>query len=300
MAAQLTYAITLNWNRREDTLACLDSLTQQTLPGLRMLVVDNHSEDGSPEAIARRFPQVEQILNQENLGFARGFNAGLRQALKAGADHVFILNNDTTLAPDCLERLQAQLRFDTGILAPMIYYAQDPQRIWALGGSTHAMLLEKHDPWAEKPDPGDLPPVLECDFVTGCGMFFPRRTLERVGLFDEGFWMYYEDSDLCARVRKAGLHILAVPQAHMWHKVASSSGGSNSPAERYWMARSSVRFFRKHARGAQIPAVLVWRMGSALRTSLRLGGKTNWEALKAYWRGLWAGLNDPLSNRKRA
>jgi GT2 family glycosyltransferase len=298
MLANLTYAITLNWNRREDTLACLNSLAQQTLPNLRLLLIDNHSNDGTPKAVSRQFPQAELIVNPKNLGFAAGFNAGLRRALKAGADQVFILNNDTTLAFDCLERLQGQLRPDVGILAPMIYYAHDPQRIWALGGATQPLLLEKHDPWAGKEDPGDLPDVLECDFVTGCGMFFPRRTLELVGLFDEGFWMYYEDSDLCLRVRRAGLRILAAPQAHMWHKVASSSGGSNSPNERYWMARSSVRYFRKHAHGIQIPAILAWRMGSALRTSLSLGSKSNWPALDAYWRGLWAGLRDPLPGGK--
>jgi GT2 family glycosyltransferase len=298
MPAKLTYAITLNWYRREDTLACLNSLAEQTLPNLRLLLIDNHSNDGTPQAVSRQFPQAEQIVNSENLGFAAGFNAGLRYALKGGADQVFILNNDTILAPDCLERLQAQLRPDTGILAPLIYYAHDPRRIWALGGSTQPLLLEKHDPWAGEVDPGDLPDVLECDFVTGCGMFFPRRTLEQVGLFDEGFWMYYEDSDLCLRVRQAGLRILTAPQAHMWHKVASSSGGTNSPDERYWMARSSVRYFRKHARGLQIPAILAWRMGSALRTSLSLGSKTNWPALGAYWRGLLAGLRDPLPGGK--
>jgi GT2 family glycosyltransferase len=300
MSTKLIYAITLNWNRREDTLACLASLTQQTLPNLRVLAVDNHSTDGSSEAIAHSYPQVEQIINSENAGFARGFNTGIRHALTAGADYAFILNNDTSLAPDCLERLLDQVRPDTGILAPMIYYAQEPQRIWALGGFTHPLLLEKNDPWADHPDPGDLPETLECDFVTGCGMFIPRWTLERVGLFDEGFWMYYEDADLCLRVRQAGLNILAVPRAHMWHKVASSSGGANSPSERYWMARSSVRYFRKHARGLQIPAVLTWRTGSALRTSLRLVRNNHREALSAYWRGLWAGLQDPQSGENPA
>jgi GT2 family glycosyltransferase len=290
MKSPLIYAITLNWNRKEDTLACLETLICQTVPDLHVLVVDNHSTDSSPDAIATRYPQVEQIINSENLGFAAGFNVGLQFALDAGADYIFIMNNDTILSPDCLEHLMRSTNPEVGILAPIIYYASQPQCIWALGGSTHPLLLEKHDPWADKVDPGDLPEILDCDFVTGCAMFFPRKTLEIVGLFDEKFRMYYEDSDLCLRVRQAGLRIEAVSSAHMWHKVARSSGGSDAPAERYWMARSSIYYFQKHARGLQIPAVAFWRIGSALRTSARLAGGRKWAALGAYWRGLKDGL----------
>ena len=292
MKNPLVYAITLNWNRKDDTLACLETLVCQTVPELNILVVDNHSTDGSPNAIARRYPQAEQIINSENLGFAAGFNVGLQFALDAGADYLFILNNDTILSTDCLERLLQPANAEVGILAPLIYYANQPQRIWALGGSFNPLLLEKHDPWAEKDDPGDLPEILGCDFVTGCAMLFPRKTLETIGLFDEKFRMYYEDSDICLRVRQAGLRICAVSRAHMWHKVARSSGGSDSPAERYWMARSSIHYFQKHALGWQIPAVAFWRVGSALRTSARLAGRRKWAALGAYWRGLKDGLAD--------
>jgi GT2 family glycosyltransferase len=290
MKNPLVYAITLNWNRKDDTLACLESLVRQTSPELKILVVDNHSTDGSPQAIARLYPQVEQIINPENLGFAAGINIGLKHALDAEADYLFILNNDTILAPDCLERLLQPANAQVGILAPLIYYADQPQRIWALAGSTNPLLLEKHDPWAERDDPGDLPEIIDGDFVTGCAMLFPRRALETIGLFDEKFRMYYEDADICLRMRQAGLRICTVTQAQMWHKVASSSGGSDAPAERYWMARSSIHYFRKHARGWQIPAIAFWRTGSALRTTTRLAGARKWAALGAYWRGLKDGL----------
>jgi GT2 family glycosyltransferase len=299
MTNHLVYAITLNWNRKDDTLACLESLARQTLDGIRVLVVDNHSTDGSPNEISKCFPQIEQIVNSENLGFAAGFNIGLRFALVAKADYLLILNNDTILSADCVERLMQAITSEAGILAPLIYYANQPQRIWALGGSAHPLLLEKHDPWAGMIDPGNLPEILDCDFVTGCAMFFPRKVLETVGLFDERFRMYYEDSDLCLRVRQAGLRIQAVSTARMWHKVASSSGGSDSPTERYWMARSSIRYFQKHARSLQIPAVAFWRTGSALRTTVHLARSHKWTALSAYWRGLRDGLADTLAGVKK-
>lgn len=288
----LITAITLNWNRPDDTVACLESLYAQDYPRLRLLLVDNGSQDGSPAIIARRFPQLEQLALPENLGFAAGFNAGMQHALQAGADLVFIVNNDTLLAPDCISQLAAQVRPETGILSPLIYYAQEPDVIWALAGRVHPLLLEKTDPWAEQRDPGDWPERIPCDFVTGCAMLLPRRTLELTGGFDEGFRMYYEDSDLCQRVRRAGLEIAAAPLAHLWHKVARSSGGRDTPNERYWMARSSLRYFRKHAHGRQIPAIFFWRLGSALRTSLRLARRGRWQALRAYWRGLRHGLQE--------
>lgn len=282
----LVYAVTVNWNRRDDTLECLESLCALDYPDLRILAVDNASSDGSPQAIAARFPQVEQLLNPENLSFGGGFNAGIRHALAAGADYVFIINNDTTLAPGSVSALVAQDAPGAGLLAPVIYYAHQPNILWSAGGRTSPYTLEKNDPLQGRPDPARWPAALEQDFVTGCCMLLPRRTLERVGLFDEAFRLYYEDSDLCLRVRRAGLRILVVPEAKVWHKVASSSGGSSSPNERYWMARSSLRFFRKHARGRQVPAIFLWRLGSALRTTLRLALGRRWPSLRAYWRGL--------------
>ena len=289
--------VVVNWNRKADTLTCLDSLSNLTYPNLNILVVDNASEDGSPQAIAEAFPEIEQIRNAQNVRFAGGTNTGIRQALNSGTDLVLILNNDTTIAPDAIDILVEHVSPQTGILAPLIYYFDDPQRIWSAGGKTSRWNLEKIDNYQNKPDPGEWPEILRQDFVTGCAMLLPRSTLESVGLFDEKFAMYYEDSDLCRRVCQAGMEIAVVPRAKVWHKVAASSGGSDSPSERYWMARSSIRFFRKHARGIQPVVILFWRSASAFRTSLRLtvGGK--WSALKAYWRGLWHGLIEEVFTR---
>ena len=279
---------------------CLQSLSQQTYPNLRILVVDNASTDGSSEKITERFPQVEQICNTSNLGFAKGFNTGLRYALNHEMNFVFILNNDAIVAPDCLTNLMEHVDGDPGILGPIIFYANHPQKIWSAGGNIRRLILEKSEELDDQLDPGNLPEVLERDFITGCGMLFSRKSLEMVGLFDEDFSMYYEDSDLCWRTRHAGRRILVVPSAKMWHKVATSSGGSDAPNERYWMARSSIRFFRKHARGGQIPAVLFWRTFSALRTTFRLARQQKWSALHSYWRGLKDGILDALGEVKQS
>lgn len=293
-SSPLVYVVTVNWNRADDTLECLASLSNSTYDNMKILVVDNGSTDGSTELISRDFPFVEQIHNTKNMGFARGYNTGMQHAMDSGAEYIFIINNDATVAPGTISNLIKHSTPKNGILAPLINYSKYPNMIWSSGGLTSSWTLEKHDPLYEKIDSGDWEKVLIRDFVTGCAMLFPINTLTQIGYFDEKFHMYYEDMDLCLRVREAGLGILVVPTAKVWHKVARSSGGPDTPNERYWMARSSVRFFRKHAKPHQKPVIVIWRTLSALRTSLRLTVNNRRIALRAYWAGLRDGLLEKI------
>jgi GT2 family glycosyltransferase len=282
--------MTLNWNRCEDTLACLASLTKLDYPNLRLLLVDNGSRDGTPQAVAGRFPEVEVIVNEVNLGFAAGCNVGLRHALEQGADYVFLLNNDTLIDPAALSHLIKLTGPDVGMVAPKIYYAADPSRIWSVGGLLQPWTLEKTGDAHGQMDVGQWGEVLERDYFVGCALLLSRRLLTQVGLFDERFFMYYEDSDLSLRARQAGFKLLLSPQARVWHKVAVSSGGSDSPNERYWMARSSVLFFHQHVLGLRWLIVLPYRAGSAIKTVLRLIWRGRGQSARAYLRGLRDGL----------
>jgi GT2 family glycosyltransferase len=287
--APLVAIITLNWNRKGDTLEFLASCAALSYPRLHTIVVDNGSSDGSPEAIAAAFPAVEQILNGANLGFAAGMNAGMRRARELGADYVFLANNDTTLAADALDRLVAAAeQHGAGMVSPAIYYAGAPQRIWWLGGRLRPLLLEIRR--YERPPARHDPQPFRVDFITGCGMLVRRSVLEGVGLFDERFFMYYEDSDYCLRAYRAGVRVLVEPRSAMYHKVAQSSGGSFSPNERYHMARSSVQYFRKHARPWQWPLIWPYRAGSAVRKLLFLARSGRLDAARAYLRGLRDGM----------
>jgi len=286
----LVYIITVNWNRKLDTLECLSSLSELDYSNFRILVLDNGSQDGSPQSIKQKFPNIEQINNPRNLGFSAGFNVGIRAALQAGADYIFIINNDTIVDRHCLAILIDHVTPETSLLAPLIFYADQPQQIWSAGGTTNQLTLEKSDQYEGKTDLSQLPDIIERDFLTGCAILIPRQTLVSVGLFDEGYFLYYEDSDLCMRVKQNGQQIFVVPQAKVWHKVASSSGGRYTTNERYWMARSSVRFFRKYVNFWQIPFVLTWRIGSCILSTMRLSSKRNWQALKFYWLGLKDGM----------
>jgi GT2 family glycosyltransferase len=288
----LVYVITLTWNQREDTLGCLESLNQMSYPHYQLLLVDNGSVDGTVEAVRDRFPDVEIIVNPRNLGFQGGFNVGLRHALAQGAKYAFIVNNDTFVEPNILDELVAYVGPPhVGILAPKIYYADEPNRIWSVGGQRHPWTLEMTAKGDGQLDQGQWEKVLERDYLVGCALLLKRSLLEDVGLFDTGYHpIYYEDVDLCLRARRAGYRLLLIPSAHMWHKVSASGGGADSPRERYLMARNSVRFFRKHVRGRQWLIIVPYRMGSAIKTTIRLLCRGRYESALAYWRGLRDGL----------
>jgi len=295
--APLVYALTLSWNGQNDTLACFESLQKLDYPNKRLLLVDNGSTDGTPEAVANQFPTVELIRNETNLGFAAGMNVGLRHALSQKADYIIMVNNDTIIDPAALQKMIPLFGDDVGMVAPKIYYAAEPDRIWSVGGLKNPLTLEMagdargdidREQWAE---------VLERDYFNGCALLLSSPFLEEVGLFDERFFMYYEDSDLSIRARQAGYRLLLSPHSHVWHKVATTSGGSDSPNERYWMARSSIIFFRKHVHGWRWLIVVPYRTASAFRTISRLLWRRRFASVKAYIRGLRDGLGNSFPTR---
>ncbi len=296
--APLVYVVVLTWNQREVTLECLKSLAQMTYPRFRIVVVDNGSTDGTAEAIADRFPDVEVIVTERNLGYPGGCNVGMRYALGQGAEYVFAINNDVLVAPNILDELVRETAPDVGILAPKIYFANDSQRIWSVGGRRNCLTLEMDCRGDGEIDQGQWDKVLERDYLIGCAHLFSRSFLQEVGLLDAGYFLYYDDLDICLRARQAGYRLLMVPRAKMWHAVANSSGGVGTPRERYYMARSNVRFLRKHVRGWQWLFVIPYRTGSIIKTLLRLALYRRWDSARAYLHGLLEGLRISTTPRE--
>jgi hypothetical protein len=258
MNTEPVYAVILNWNRREDTLACLASLWAMEPPVSRAVLVDNASTDGTPGAVAGQFPQVDVIVNDQNLGFAGGMNVGIEAALRAGAAWVLILNNDTRLAPDMLGALLAVARHDPaiGIVAPKIYYAQPPDRIWYAGAMRRRWYPGFAFPGYGKRDHPRYDRRRDVDYATGCGMLIRASVLRRVGLFDQAtFFMYHEDLDLSERVRRAGYRIVYAPGARMWHQESASTAPL-SPQKWYYLARYIVPFFQRSYRWPRLAAGL--------------------------------------------
>ncbi len=282
--------VILNYEKPELTIRLLASCFQLDYPDFQILVVDNGSADNSRQRILTAFPSVKIIQNNTNLGFAGGVNVGLRHALAEKADYVLLLNNDTFVAPDMLTHLVlCAEKHQVAATAPVIYYESTPNRIWSAGafrqaltgdirGNRNGQVYEDGDPYV-------------VDYAIACGILIRGQILQEVGLFDEQFFMYYEDLDWCWRLKILNHKIMVVPKARMWHLVSATIGGNDSVAERYYMALSSVLFFRKHTNGWRWMVVLPFRFISAVKTSLRLLRKRQGGAvLRTYWRGLWHGI----------
>jgi GT2 family glycosyltransferase len=246
-------AVVLNWNGGDHTLAALESLR-----GVETICVDNGSVDGSPDAVAARFPGVEVIRTGANLGFSGGNNVGIRRALARDADWVLLLNNDAVAdegLPAALEKAAGQ-RPDAGVLACKVYFAEPRDVLMYAGGSVNLTLgyWGRQDGFGERDD-GRFDRLRDVDRATGAAMAVSRTAAARAGLLDEGLFAYAEDAEWCIRIRKAGLAVVFVPEAKAWHVGSASTGGLMSPASLYYDTRNMIVVAERHRplpRGARL------------------------------------------------
>ncbi|MFQ5855671.1 MAG: glycosyltransferase family 2 protein [Anaerolineae bacterium] len=291
MAHPHVTTIVVNWKLKEETVRCLRSLEQLDLP-CHVIVVDNGSCDGSAEYLVRRFPQAELIALNSNVGFGAACNRAITRALNdAFCDYVFLLNNDAVVHPRTLSELisVAQAHPEAGIFGPKIYCQDEPRTVWYAGARRRRGVLAAADTGRDRLDRGQFNTLRDVDYVFGTAMFIRRGVLERVGLFDERFFLYLEDLDFCLRAQAVGFSLLFVPEAHVWHK-GSASTAHNKAMRRYHMARSTVLFLRKHTSLALSLPVLVFWMLVYLRTVIADLMQGDLAIVRSCWSGLVDGL----------
>lgn len=239
----------LNWNGKNDTLECLASIGKMDYPNLDVILVDNGSQDGSVAAIQREFPEVMIVETESNLGFASGNNMGIRHALRNGAEYALVLNNDTIVDPQLIKSFLASSTIErkAGIFGAKIYYYSQPNKIWYAGGRWVNKLSQFIHVGMGCLDNGkDFVSVVETDYVCGCAFFIKAEVLRKIGLFDEKFFLTFEETDLCYRARRAGFKSLFIPDAKVWHKVSVSFGGEGSPLFHYFMTRNILLWAERH------------------------------------------------------
>jgi GT2 family glycosyltransferase len=294
----LVYTVILTHNHCADTLQALDSLCQMAYPNQRLLLVDNHSSDGTVERVRADYPEVELLVHSDNLGFSAGMNSGLRHALGRGADHVLIINNDVVADPSMLTFLVESMGPSVGAVAPTIYYWDDPSRIWSSGFSMHPLFLEMRGGSRGTIDHGQRQEPFEVGCLLGCALLLNGSMLRDIGLLDERYFFYYEDLDLCLRARQQGYRLMTVPAARLWHKVASSAG-MGSAFRVYQMARGNTILYRTHARGLQKPIGFLIRVGSTVKKIFQFLATGQFDLLLSYGQGIVDGWRTPPVGRDR-
>jgi protoporphyrinogen oxidase/GT2 family glycosyltransferase len=246
-----TAIVVLSYNNAADTMECLGSLSKLAGGPYHIYLVDNGSTDSTVDKVREQFPDVEVLALGHNFGVPIGFNKGIIKALRDGFEYVMILNNDTVSDPKMItEMLQvAQADHDCAIVMPKVCYYPPKERpltrsdVWADGG-----YFRKFPPTIKLKDNRtriDFDNPRKIEYAPTCGLLMHKRVFDNIGLFDEGFFFFYEDWDYSERIRAAGLNIWVAPKALLWHKVSKATGKDMSF---YWqqMGESTARFMNRH------------------------------------------------------
>jgi GT2 family glycosyltransferase len=283
--------VILNWNGRDLTLRCLQDLRKSEYPELACVVVDNGSTDGSPEAIAKAYPETGIIRNATNLGWAVGSNQGIVWGLERGADYLLMLNNDAWGDPAMISSLvgTASDLHDQAAVIPKIYLGNDCTRFWFARGRVNFWTGLFTNPAYNLVDDGRFDFSPEVEYASGCCILIPRGIVQRVGGFDASFFSYVEDVDWSIRCRRAGFRIVLCPTAKLWHEVSVT--GKRQPATmRYLLTRNNLWALRRYASPWQfasamllLPLRSIWRISKVLRAH-------DWKSVRAEVRGLKDGL----------
>lgn len=237
---------------------CIASLNKITYQNYNIIIVNNGPRNkklsGALTPVSQHITKV--IDTDNNLSFAKGNNIGIKQALQDLADYVLLLNDDTVVAPDFLSVLidAAEARTDAGILGPKIYRFYDPDRVWFAGARFHYDTCAAITTGSEQIDHFGDAKTVESDYITGCALLIKRDTIEKIGMLDERFFLYWEDVDWGLKCSNAGLKNLIVLYSHIWHKISVSSGGIDSLIRAYHKTRSHLYMARLY-----VPKVL-WKL----------------------------------------
>jgi GT2 family glycosyltransferase len=229
--------VILNYNNQSDTMDCLSSLFQVDYSNFVAIVVDNRSKDSPLPLIKKTYPLAITIQNEKNLGFAGGSNSGIEEALKIGCDFILLLNNDTKVDKKLLSSFVKAVneKPQGGIFGGKILKFNNPDIIDHIGGLWEKNRGDFISIGANEPiSSTKYNQMAKVDYVCGCLMLIKKEVIEKIGLLEPDFFLFWEESDFCFRAKRAGYEIWTVPDAFIWHKVSASFTGGKIHTDYYW------------------------------------------------------------------
>lgn len=242
----LVSVIIATWNGEKYLIECISSLLNQSYKNIEIIMVDNASSDGSVKLALDNFPSVQIIQNSRNLGFAEGTNIGI---LRAKGELVALFNQDAVAEKNWLAILIQAIESSDNIaaVAGKVYFYGNEHGKNAISSS-----WSKINPYTGHAYnfSGDEP-ASKVDYLTGCAMLIRKRVIDEIGLLDPGYFMYFDETDWCARMIRAGYDLLYIPNATVRHVVSASLGESRQKS--YYLNRSRIRFALKNFDMKYIP-----------------------------------------------
>ena len=260
--------VVVNYCSEVDVLRCLRSLADLELPatckesqGVEIVLVDNCSPDGSGARLKGREVELGELLgpkfllsvllNSENRGFAAANNVGLAHLRQHGATHAWLLNPDTTVDPRAMTELLAHCsQEELAVCGSKVLYGdreRDLQsgasaaKIWSAGGVLNREQQQVGMRGLGDLDQGQYDALFSCDYIPGCSMFMPLAVLDRVGDMPERYFMYFEETDWCERMTRAGVSLRYVPSSVVWHHFSDEKMGR--PFTVYYYNRNERLFW---------------------------------------------------------
>lgn len=231
--------VIVNYNGEKFQNDCIDSLLKQTYQDFKIIIVDNGSSDKSMELLDKfATDKIIKIYNNDNLGVAVGNNVGIKKSIELGCEYTLLLNNDTFLLEDSLEKLMIG---NKDVVSPMIYY-YNTKKIWYYGGRfnkskgtiTHLNYQKEN-----------YKKLSVTKYAPTCCLLIKNSVFEKIGLFDENYFLYYDDVDFCYRLKENHIKIYITDDSIIYHKVSLSSGGENSKTAIYYNNRNRLYYIDK-------------------------------------------------------
>jgi GT2 family glycosyltransferase len=257
--------VIVSYDSSSDLLDCLASVKRQRYPGLRTLVIENGSTDEIGNAIRVAYPDVEVIHVEPNEGLAKSFNAGVIHALALGSEYVLLLTDHVVIARDFVQHAVSAATGEpraASVTGPVFYY-DEPERLWYAGAEIAWWLGKTYHRGRRVLWGPSFREPRKLGYSVGAAALYNAAALRAVGLWDERYFLLFEEADWCVRATRAGWHLRYVPGPKAWHKV-SASFDEKGPLYLYFLFRNNLRFMRRYARPWYLPTFLLFFAAESL------------------------------------
>jgi len=252
----------LNWNRKDNTLDCLKHVYDLTYPLYQVIVVDNASTDGSVEAVREEYPEAIVVAKERNYGCSEGKNIGIRKALEANPDAIYYMDNDIVVDKDSLAELVKVLEQnpEAGSVGPKMFDYSKPDTLLTAGGIIDFTQNVSRGRGDGEKDVGQYDHVEAVDYIWGGAILVRSEVFQKIGLFDPYYVVWFEDSDFCTRIRRAGYKVLFCPYAKVWHRPHDTKA-QVSFHKKYIATLNAIHFMKKYATAANWAKFLFYAIG---------------------------------------